>query len=207
MSKALIAVVVVIVLVLVCGLVFFGQYVGVKNTLVTKNEAVKAAWSQVDIVLQRRADLIPNLVETVKGYAQQEVTVFGDIAKARSALLSAGTPQQKIAANGQLDGAIGRLLLVVENYPQLKSNENFLRLQDESAGTENRIAVERKRYNDTLQDYNTYLRQFPNNVIAGFAGYKANDAYFQASEASRVAPKVNFAPPAPQATPQPAPAK
>src|SRR5450631_4355402 len=118
MGKGLIAVIVIVVL-LVVALVFFGQYVGVKNTLVTKNEAVKAAWSQVDIVLQRRADLIPNLVETVKGYAQQEQTVFGDIAKARSALLSAGSPQQKIAANGQLDGALGRLLLIVENYPQL----------------------------------------------------------------------------------------
>src|SRR5438045_9641240 len=148
MSKGLI---VIIVLILI-ALTFFAQYVGVRNTLVTKNEAVKAAWSQVDIVLQRRADLIPNLVETVKGYAKQEQTVFGDIAKARSALLSAGTPEQKIAANGQLDGALGRLLLIVENYPQLKSNENFLRLQDELAGTENRIAVERKRYNDTLRD-------------------------------------------------------
>src|SRR5256885_996617 len=130
MSKVLITVVVVVVLLLVVGLAVFGQYVGVKNTLVSKNEAVKAAWSQVDIVLQRRADLIPNLVETVKGYAAQEVTVFGDIAKARSALLSAGSPQEKIAANGQLDGAIGRLLLVVENYPQLRSIENFMRLQD-----------------------------------------------------------------------------
>src|SRR6202046_4102020 len=130
MGKALVAVIVLIVVLLVFVLVLFGQYVSVKNTLVTKNEAVKSAWSQVDVVLQRRADLIPNLVDTVKGYAQQEQTVFGDIAKARSALLSAGTPQQKIAANGQLDGALGRLLLVVENYPQLKSNENFLRLQD-----------------------------------------------------------------------------
>jgi LemA protein len=205
MGKALIAVIVVIVILLVFSLVFFGQYVSVKNTLVTKNEAVKAAWSQVDIVLQRRADLIPNLVETVKGYAQQEQSVFGDIAKARSALLSAGTPQQKIAANGQLDGAIGRLLLVVENYPQLKSNENFLRLQDELAGTENRIAVERKRYNDTLQDYNTYVQQFPNSIFAGWAGFKVNDAYFAASEGARQVPKVNFAP-SPQATPQPAPA-
>ena len=184
---------------------FFGQYVSVRNTLVTKNESVKAAWSQVDIVLQRRADLIPNLVETVKGYAKQEQTVFGDIAKARSALLSAGTPQDKIAANGQLDGALGRLLLIVENYPQLKSNENFLRLQDELAGTENRIAVERKRYNDTLQDYNTYVQQFPNNIFAGWAGFKKNDAYFAASEGSREVPKVNFQSPAP-ATPQPAPA-
>jgi LemA protein len=143
---------------------------------------VKAAWSQVDIVLQRRADLIPNLVETVKGFAKQEQTVFGDIARARSALLSAGTPAEKIAANQQLDGAIGRLLVIVENYPQLKSNENFLRLQDELAGTENRIAVERKRYNDALQDYDTYLLKFPNNLIAGFAGFKANEAYFQASK-------------------------
>jgi LemA protein len=170
----------------------FGQYIGVKNNLVAKDQAVKAAWSQVDIVLQRRADLIPNLVETVKGYAQQEVTVFGDIAKARSALLSAQTPSDKIAANGQLDGALGRLLLVVENYPQLKSNENFLRLQDELAGTENRIAVERKRYNDTLQDYNTYVLQFPNSLYAGWAGFKQNPAYFQASEASRATPKVDF---------------
>src|SRR5258706_8170235 len=129
---------VLIALALIVGF-FFMQYVGVRNTLVTKDQAVKAAWSQVDIVLQRRADLIPNLVETVRGYAKQEQTVFGDIAKARSALLSAGTPSEKIAANNQLDGAIGRLLLIVESYPQLKSNENFLRLQDELAGTENRI--------------------------------------------------------------------
>lgn len=202
------AVIVIIILALIAFAVF-GQYVGVRNTLVTKNEAVKASWSQVDIVLQRRADLIPNLVATVKGYAQQEQTVFGDIAKARSALLSAGNPSEKIAANGQLDGAIGRLLAIVENYPQLKSNENFLRLQDELAGTENRIAVERKRYNDTLRDYNTYVQQFPNSFFAGFAGFKANEAYFTATEGSRVVPKINFSgteTAAPQTTPQPAPA-
>ena len=204
MSKGII---VLIVLVIVVGFIFM-QYVGVRNTLVTKDQTVKAAWSQVDIVLQRRADLIPNLVETVKGFAQQEQTVFGDIARARSALLSAGTPAEKIAANQQLDGAIGRLLVIVENYPQLKSNENFLRLQDELAGTENRIAVERKRYNDALQDYNTYLLKFPNNLIAGFAGFKPNEAYFQASEASRQVPKVNFnTKPAPQTGPAPAPAR
>jgi LemA protein len=203
--KGLIVAVIVLVLI---ALAVFGQYVGVRNTLVTKNEAVKASWSQVDIVLQRRADLIPNLVETVKGYAQQEVTVFGDIANARARLLSANTPQDKIAANGQLDGAIGRLLAISENYPQLKSNENFLRLQDELAGTENRIAVERKRYNDTLQDYNTYIQQFPNNVFAGWAGFKPNPAYFTATEGSREVPKVNFSSPAtaPQSAPQPAPA-
>jgi LemA protein len=205
MSKA---VIVIIVLALI-AFVVFGQYVSVRNTLVTKNEAVKAAWSQVDIVLQRRADLIPNLVETVKGYAKQEQTVFGDIAKARSALLSARNPSDKTAANQQLDGALGHLLAIVENYPQLKSNENFLRLQDELAGTENRIAVERKRYNDALQDYNTYIQKFPNNIYAGWAGFKPNEAYFQAAEGSREAPKVNFSAPssAPQVVPEPAPAK
>ena len=203
MTKTLIVIGVIVLIVLAVG----GQYIGVRNTLVAKNEAVKASWSQVDIVLQRRADLIPNLVETVKGYAQQEVTVFGDIAKARSALLSAGNPTDKIAANQQLDGALGRLLLIVENYPQLKSNENFLRLQDELAGTENRIAVERKRYNDTLQDYNTYIQQFPANIYANWAGFKPNSAYFAASEGSREVPKVNFAPSSTTAAPQPAPAK
>jgi LemA protein len=200
MGKALIVIIVLALIVLA----FFGQYVSVRNTLVTKNEAVKSAWSQVDVVLQRRADLIPNLVQTVKGYAQQEQTVFGEIAKARSTLLSAASPQDKIAANRQLDGALGRLLAIVENYPQLKSNENFLRLQDELAGTENRIAVERKRYNDTLQDYNTYVQQFPHNIFAGWAGFKPNDAYFAASEGSRRVPKVDFSNPG-AAVPQPSP--
>src|SRR3954464_12452541 len=202
MSKGLIAVIAVVAVIVLVVLIFFGQYVGVRNTLVTKNESVKAAWSQVDIVLQRRADLIPNLVETVKGIAQQEQTVFGEIARARSALLSAGSPQAKIAANQQLDGALGRLLAIVENYSQLRSNENFLRLQDELAGTENRIAVERKRYNDTLQDYNTYIGQFPNSIWANMAGFKRNDAYFAASESSRQAPKVDFSGAQPNPAPQ-----
>src|ERR1700704_2266625 len=137
-------IVVLLVLALV-AVVIAGMYVSSRNEMVRKNEAVKSDWAQVDVVLQRRADLIPNLVETVKGFAAQEQTVFGDIAKARSALLSAHSPAEKIAANGQLDSALGRLLVVVENYPQLKSNENFLRLQDELAGTENRIAIERRR--------------------------------------------------------------
>src|SRR5499425_2769457 len=188
MGKGLI---VVIILALI-ALVVFGQYIGVRNTLVTKNESVKAAWSQVDIALQRRADLIPNLVETVKGYAKQEQTVFGDIAKARSALLSAGTPSEKIAANNQLDGALGRLLVVVENYPQLKSNENFLRLQDELAGTENRIAVERRKYNETVQKYNTDIALFPKNIAASLFGFQRNDAYFKAEGAEREVPKVKF---------------
>ena len=186
---------VVLVLALVAAL-FGGMYISRRNQMILKNNTVQAAWSQVDIVLQRRADLIPNLVNTVKGYAQQEVTVFGDIAKARSQLLSARTPADRISANNQLDGALGRLLVIVENYPQLKSNENFLRLQDELAGTENRIAVERKRYNDAVLDYNNYIGVFPNSLFAAWAGFKKNDAYFQAQEGSRQAPKVQF--PAPK---------
>jgi LemA protein len=190
------AVAVFIIFVLAVALILGGSYIHSRNTMVSLNETIKSNWSEVDVNLQRRADLIPNLVETVKGYAAQEQTVFGDIAKARASLLSAQTPEAKIAANNQLDGALGRLLLIVENYPQLKSNVNFLRLQDELAGTENRIAVARKRYNDSLQAYNTYIGQFPNSAFAGWAGFQRNNAYFEASEASREAPKVTFPPPA-----------
>ncbi len=197
------AIVVIIVLLLIAFLLG-SMYVGRRNEMVRKRETVNAAWSQVDVVLQRRADLIPNLVETVKGYAGQEQKVFGDIAAARSQLLNAKSPSDKIAANGQLDSALGRLLVIVENYPQLKSNENFMRLQDELAGTENRIAVERRRYNETVQDYNTYISLFPNSVVAGMSGFTRNDAYFKADEGSRQAPRVNFG--TPQPTPQPAPA-
>src|ERR1700757_1453682 len=200
MSKGMIVLIVIVVL----ALIFGGMYVSTKNTLVQKNEAVKSTWSQVDVVLQRRADLIPNLVETVKGITKQEQTVFGEIAHARSQLLSANNPADKIAANQRLDGALGRLLAIAENYPQLRSSENFLRLQDELAGTENRIAVERKRYNDTLQDYNTYVQQFPNNIFAKWAGFQPNSAYFAASEASRAVPKVNFQTPETQPAPAPA---
>ncbi len=175
-------------------LLIAGSYISAKNQMVAKDEAVKSAWSQVDIVLQRRADLIPNLVETVKGYAKQEQTVFGDIANARAGLLNARDPQSKIEANGKLDSAFGRLLALSENYPELKSNQNFMRLQDELAGTENRISVERRRYNETLQDYNTFIRQFPNSIWAGIAGFHANPAYFTASEGSRAVPTVKFNP-------------
>jgi LemA protein len=174
--------------------------------MVTKREAVNAAWSQVDVVLQRRSDLIPNLVETVKGFAAHEEKVFGDIAAARAAMAGAKSPQEKIAANGQLDSALSRLLVVVENYPQLRSNENFLRLQDELAGTENRIAIERRRYNETVQDYNTYISLFPNNIVASLSGFTRNDAYFKTEEGAREAPKVNFGG-APTQQPAPAPAK
>ena len=175
-------------IVLVAG----GMYVGRRNAMVTKNEAIKAAWAQVDNVLERRADLIPNLVETVKGFAAHEESVFGEIAAARAAMMGAKTPAERIAANGQLDSALGRLMVVVENYPQLKSNENFLRLQDELAGTENRIAVERRRYNEAIQDYNTYIGLFPNSFFAGWAGFKRNEDYFKAPEAARQVPKVEF---------------
>src|SRR5438105_6831347 len=188
MKNLLIVLAVLVIIALILG----GSFISRRNQMAIKREAVNAAWSQVDVVLQRRADLIPNLVETVKGIAVQEQIVFGDIAKARSALLSAHTPAEKIAANGQLDNALGRLLVVVENYPKLKSNENFLRLQDELAGTENRIAVERRRYNETLQDYNTDIELFPNNIAASMFGFQRNDAYFKTTGDARNAPKVAF---------------
>src|SRR5438876_9407177 len=188
MKNALIVLIVLVVVALMLG----SSFVSRRNQMVVKREAVNAAWAQVDVGLQRRADLIPNLVETVKGFAAQEQTVFGDIAKARSALLGAHSPAEKIAANGQLDSALGRLLVVVENYPQLKSNENFLRLQDELAGTENRIAVERRRYNETVQDYNTYIALFPNSLVASMSGFTRNADYFKAAEGAREAPRVRF---------------
>jgi LemA protein len=204
---------VVLIVLVVIALLLGSSFISRRNEMAAKREAVNAAWAQVDVVLQRRADLIPNLVETVKGFAAQEQTVFGDIARARSALLGAHSPAEKIAANGQLDGALGRLLVVVENYPQLKSNENFLRLQDELAGTENRIAVERRRYNETIQDYNTHIVLFPNSLVASLSGFTRNDAYFKTEEGARQAPKVSFgtapapAPASPKPAPAPVPAK
>jgi LemA protein len=188
MKIVLIAVVVIVLAVLV----FFGWAMGARNQLVTEQQAIKNQWAQVDVALQRRADLIPNLVETVKGYAKQEQTVFTNIANARAALGGAQTPQQKIQANNQLDGALSRLLVVVENYPQLRSNENFLRLQDELAGTENRIAIERRKYNETVTKYNTDIQLFPNNLIAGMFGFQRENAYFQTEPGARTAPKVAF---------------
>jgi LemA protein len=192
MSKGLwIALGVVGVLVLVV-LMVFGSYVGARNQMVAKDQNVKSMWSEVDVQLERRADLIPNLVETVKGFTKEESTVFGDIANARAGMLNAQGPAAKIEANGRLDGALGRLLLLTENYPQLRSSEQFMRLQDELSGTENRIGVARKRYNDAIQDYNTFILQFPNNIWAGMAGYKENDAYFKASAAAQTVPNVKF---------------
>jgi LemA protein len=193
---------IILVVLIIVALLVGSSFISRRNQMAIKREAVNAAWAQVDVVLQRRADLIPNLVETVKGFAQHEEEVFGEIAKARSAYLNATTPSDKIAANSQLEASLAKVLVLTENYPQLKSNENFLRLQDELAGTENRIAVERRRYNETVQDYNTYISLFPNSLIAGMSGFTRNDAYFKTEPGARQAPKVNF-----NAAPAPAPAK
>src|SRR6202163_740310 len=184
--------IIVLVVLLVAGLMFGGKYVGIRNELVTSKESVAAAWAQVDVALQRRSDLIPNLVATVKGFAAHEEKAIADVANARAQLGGARTPQEKINANSQLDGALGRLLVVVENYPNLKANENFLRLQDELAGTENRIAVERRKYNEKVQEYNTQIQIFPKNIAASMFGFHRNDAYFKAEGAARQAPKVAF---------------
>jgi LemA protein len=173
-------------------LVGFGSYVGAKNQMVAKDQDVKAAWSEVDVQMERRADLIPNLVETVKGFTKEESGVYAEIAQARDGLMNAQGPQAKIAANGQVDSALSKFLVLSERYPELKSNEQFLRLQDELSGTENRIGVARKRYNDAIQDYNTFILQFPNSIWAGIAGFKQNDAYFTASPAAQAVPNVKF---------------
>lgn len=185
----------------IVALAFGSMFVSRRNTMVQHKEAIEAAWAQVDTVIQRRADLIPNLVETVKGFAAQEQEVIGQVAEARAALGGARTPEERIAANDQLSGALSRLLVVVENYPELRSSQNFIRLQDELAGTENRIAVERRKYNQAVQQYNTYIQLFPNNLVASLSGFEREDAYFRTSEEARQAPPaVDFT----QQQPQPA---
>ena len=164
---------------------------GTYNDLVRLDEGVNGKWAQVENQLQRRYDLIPNLVSTVKGYAAHEKEVFVAVTEARSRVGSAGTTGEKMEANNQLAGALSRLLLVVERYPELKANQNFIRLQDELAGTENRIATERMRYNDAAVGYNTKLRSFPTNVIAGFFSFERHEL-FQAPEAAKDVPKVEF---------------
>src|SRR5262252_700387 len=161
------------------------------NKFVSQEEAVKAQWAQVQNQLQRRNDLIPNLVETTKGYAQHEESVFKDIADARSQLLAAKSPDETIAAANRQTSALGRLLAVVENYPNLKANEQFNRLMDELAGTENRLAVERQRYNDRVQEYNTSRRQFPANITAKLFSFK-DYPFFEAPADAKAVPRVNF---------------
>ena len=164
------------------------------NTFVGQEEAIKAQWAQVENQLQRRNDLIPNLVETVKGYAQHEESVFKDVADARAQLLSAKSPEEKIGAANRETSALGRLLAIAENYPQLKANEQFNRLMDELAGTENRLAVERMRYNEKVQEYDTSRRRFPANLTAKMFGFKEYP-YFQAPPDAKTVPKVNFSKP------------
>ena len=183
----LIAIVVILLLVLIVG----GSLRGVYNGLVQGDEGVKAAWAQVENQLQRRFDLIPNLVETVKGYATHERETLQAVIEARSRVAGAGTIDQKIETNQQLSGALSRLLVVVEQYPNLKADQSFLRLQDELAGTENRISVERRRYNEVVQAYNIRLRRFPTVLVAGLFGFQ-RARLFEAAPGAETAPRVDF---------------
>ncbi|MGE5418239.1 MAG: LemA family protein [Acidobacteriota bacterium] len=184
MNKTLI---VVLVIVGIVALMFGGSY----NSLVSMDENVKSNWSQVENQLQRRADLIPNLVSTVKGYAKHEQQIFTAIADARSKLIGAKGPVQTAQANDELSGALSRLLVVAENYPNLKADQNFRQLQDELAGTENRLAVARKDYNDSAQEYNSKIRSFPTVMVAGMFNFKSYE-YFKAEEGAKAVPKVDF---------------
>jgi LemA protein len=161
------------------------------NQFVAQEEGIKTQWAQVENQLQRRNDLIPNLVETTKGIAQQERDVFGQIAESRAKLSGAQTPEQTIQAANEQSAALARLLVIVENYPQLRSNESFNRLMDELSGTENRIAVERMRYNERVQEYNTLRRQFPSNITASIFGFREYPVFNAPPEAERV-PRVDF---------------
>ncbi|NMB16168.1 MAG: LemA family protein [Firmicutes bacterium] len=161
------------------------------NNLITLETNVDAKWAQVENQLQRRADLIPNLVNTVKGYASHEERVFSEIAAARSRLLAAGDPSERMEANNSLDSALGRLLAIAESYPELKADASFVRLQDELAGTENRIAVERMRYNESVENWNRTVRRFPTMIVAGLFGKQARP-YFEAAESAKEVPKVQF---------------
>ena len=176
---------------LVIVILLYSFVKGTYNKFVSMDEAVKSAWGQVENQLQRRADLIPNLVETVKGYAKQEREVFIEVTNARAKVGGAGTIPEKIQANNELTSALSRLLVVVENYPERKSNQNFMKLQDELAGTENRISVERRRYNEAVQKYNVAVRSFPANLLAGILGFKPG-VFFEAPEAAKTAPQVKF---------------
>lgn len=187
-QKKLLIIAAIVVLVI---LIPYSYLKGTYNSLVTLDEGVKAAWAQVENQLQRRYDLIPNLVETVKGYAAHEKEVFLKVTEARAKVGGATTIGDKIAANNGLSAALSRLLLVVERYPDLKANTNFIRLQDELAGTENRIAVERRRYNETVKVYNIKIRRFPTNLLAGLFGFE-KAAFFEVPKERQEAPKVKF---------------
>jgi LemA protein len=174
-------------LVLIYGL----WYIGVRNTLVTMDEQIDASWAEIDNQLQRRIDLIPNLVATVKGFAQHEQDVFTQISEARAKLAGAQTVGETASSYNQLQSALGRLLVIVERYPELRSNQNFIRLQDELAGTENRIAVARTRYNDNVRAFNGKIRRFPASAVANRMGFSPRE-YFEIEEGAREVPKVDF---------------
>ena len=185
MKNVLIGLVVVL---LIAGVAVASLY----NGIVTKHETITAKWAQVENQLQRRNDLIPNLVNSVKGYAAHEKTLFENVTKARSQWAGATTLDDKVKAAGQVDSALSRLLVVAENYPQLKADQTFLKLMDELSGTENRIAVERMRYNEAVRDFNVAVRRFPANIVAGIFGYKPATEYFKAQEGAKAVPEVKF---------------
>lgn len=176
------------VVILIIGITVIVAY----NGIVSKHETIAATWAQVENQLQRRNDLIPNLVNTVKGYAAHEKTLFEDITNARSQWAKANTVEDKVKAASGIDSALSRLLMVVENYPNLKADQTFLKLMDELSGTENRIAVERMRYNEAVKEYNIIVRMFPGNIIAGMFGYKPATGYFKAEEKAKVVSEVKF---------------
>ncbi len=191
MNKTLVAVLAVLGAIFLAAVIIGGSVISTRNRLVTMNEAIDAQWSQVENQLQRRNDLIPNLVSTVKGYASHEKEIFEDIAAARAKMAGASTRQDKMDGSNQMTGALSRLMMVVENYPNLKADRNFSQLMDELAGTENRIAVERMRYNNLVRDYNASLRRFPDNVIAGMFNLRPAE-YFKAPKEATAVPKVQF---------------
>ncbi len=190
-KNKLLFIVVPLAVILIAAGSFFSWYIGTRNALIAAEENIASSWAEVDNQLQRRSDLIPNIVATVKGFASHEKEVFTNIANARSRLAGASSVSEKAEGYNQLQSALSRLLVVVENYPQLKSDSNFLKLQDELAGTENRLTVARKRYNDQVKVFNTKIRMFPASIIASSMGLEKKD-YFEVSETARQAPKVEF---------------
>lgn len=191
MKRGTIILLVVVGILLVLAISVYSFVKGAYNNFVTTEEAVNSAWAEVENNLQRRFDLIPNLVNTVKGFAEQEKSVLLGVTEARSRVAGAGSVPQRMEAENELSGALSRLLVVVENYPQLKSDANFRALQDELSGTENRIAVARKRYNDSVQQFNVLVRQFPQSFVAGVFGFEKKE-FFEAPAEAQTAPKVEF---------------
>lgn len=211
MKKSVVAILVTVGVLVLIGLGSVSFFSGKYNSFVAMNQNVDKSWAQVENVLQRRNDLIPNLVATVQGYAIQEQEVFIKVAQARNQAMAAKTIDDKIKANQAVSGALLTLMATVERYPEIKSNQNFMALQDELAGTENRIAVERKRYNDSVQEYNTFAKSFPNNVLSGLFHQAGEREFFKADDGAKAAPKVQFnvqpAPAPAPAAPAPAPAQ